>query len=511
MTDWSAGYVSDIDYTYGYYPELCPNRSVLPLLNVGLACPQFETACELGFGQGVSINIHGATSNTKWYGNDFNPAQAGFAQELAKVVGGGVHAYDDSFEDFGKREELPDFDFIGMHGIWSWISDDNRKAIVDFIDKKLKVGGVLYMSYNTLPGWTGFAPVRHIMTEHVNSMSPSGQNIVKRIDSAIVFMDKLMASEPLFDKIFPSAKERIETMKGQNRQYLAHEYFNKDWHPMHFSTVAEWLEPAKLQYACSAHYPDHLDALNLSQTQQSLLSTIDDVSLRESVRDFMTNQGFRRDYWVKGARKLSPAEQAAKIFELRFVPAFPLENIPMKVKGMLGDAELSPDIYHPIFKCFSNLKPKSIAELQSELPGDKINFTQLIQAMMVLSSAGYLRQVQPDSEISSCKKKAAALNKYLLDQAHYHGDFKFLASPVVGSCVAVNRYNQLFLRAIENKLRTPEEIAKHVWQLLSGMGVKIIKENKTLESEAESLTELATLAKEFLEIQYPVLKAIQVA
>jgi len=44
---------------------------------------------------------------------------------------------------------LPDFDYIGLHGIWSWISDENRQVIVDFIRKKLKVGGVLYISYNT--------------------------------------------------------------------------------------------------------------------------------------------------------------------------------------------------------------------------------------------------------------------------------------------------------------------------------------------------------------------------
>lgn len=55
---------------------------------------------------------------------------------------GGVH--DDAFEDFVKRPDLPEFDFIGIHGIWSWISDEARQAMVDFVRKKLSVGGVLY-------------------------------------------------------------------------------------------------------------------------------------------------------------------------------------------------------------------------------------------------------------------------------------------------------------------------------------------------------------------------------
>lgn len=152
MNDWTSGYVADIGYTYGYYPELNPQRVMLAFLNSGLIPPKFTNACELGFGQGVSTNIHAAASVCSWYGTDFNPAQASFAQELAASSGLTAHLYDEAFDEFTKRD-LPEFDYIGLHGIWSWISDENRVVIVDFIKKKLKVGGVLYISYNTLPGW----------------------------------------------------------------------------------------------------------------------------------------------------------------------------------------------------------------------------------------------------------------------------------------------------------------------------------------------------------------------
>jgi SAM-dependent methyltransferase len=65
--------------------------------------------------------------------------------------------FDESFAEFASRD-LPEFDYIGLHGIWSWISDENRAVIVDFIRRKLKVGGVLYISYNTLPGWAPLPP-----------------------------------------------------------------------------------------------------------------------------------------------------------------------------------------------------------------------------------------------------------------------------------------------------------------------------------------------------------------
>lgn len=90
MSDWTAGYVADIGYTFGYYTELNPLRVKLAFLNAGLVFPEAGTACELGFGQGVSANIHAAASSCQWYGTDFNPAQAGFAQELATVSGAGA-------------------------------------------------------------------------------------------------------------------------------------------------------------------------------------------------------------------------------------------------------------------------------------------------------------------------------------------------------------------------------------------------------------------------------------
>jgi SAM-dependent methyltransferase len=133
--------------------------------------------------------MHAAASVCSWHGTDFNPSQAGFAQELAAASGANAHLFDESFAEFSTRD-LPEFDYIGLHGIWSWISDENRQVIVDFIRKKLKVGGVLYISYNTLPGWGTFAPMRHLMTQHASVMGPTGKGVVSRVDGALEFAQK---------------------------------------------------------------------------------------------------------------------------------------------------------------------------------------------------------------------------------------------------------------------------------------------------------------------------------
>ena len=102
--------------------------------------------------------------------------------------------YDESFAEFAHRADLPDFDYIALHGIWTWISDTNREVIIDFVRRKLKVGGVLYISYNTMPGWSGFAPMRHLMAEHANVFGVQGRGIVSRVDGALDFSEQLLAT-----------------------------------------------------------------------------------------------------------------------------------------------------------------------------------------------------------------------------------------------------------------------------------------------------------------------------
>ncbi len=510
MNDWTSGYVADIGYTFGYYQELNPQRVKLAFLNAGLVAPEFGTACELGFGQGLSANIHAAASVCSWYGTDFNPSQAGFAQELASVSGANAHFYDEAFDEFAKRD-LPEFDYIGLHGIWSWISDENRAVIVDFIRKKLKLGGVLYISYNTLPGWGAFAPMRHLMVEHAEIIGSDGMGIVSRIDGALDFTEKLLATNPLFARANPLINEKINQIKSQNLHYLAHEYFNRDWHPMHFATMAKWMELAKLSYACSAHYLDHLDVVNLTAEQKAFLKDIHDPMFKQTVRDFMVNQQFRSDYWVKGARNLTLIEQVEKLREQRFVMSALRPDVSLKVTGSLGEATLTESIYSPILDLMSDFKVRTMVQMEQLVKDKGINFGQLSQAVLVLCGNGTFSAVQDEIAVSKAKKHAAKLNTHLMLKARSSNDVTYLASPVTGGGVVVGRFQQLFLLALEQGKKKPEEWAGFVAQILAAQGQKIVKEGKPLETADEQLAELTTQANEFALKSLPIYKALQIA
>ena len=510
MKDWTAGYVADVGYTYGYYSELNPARVPLALLSAGLASPRIETACELGFGQGLSVNLHAATSLSHWTGTDFNPAQASFAQELALQSASACQLFDQSFEQFCSRVDLPEFDYIGLHGIWSWISDANRAVIVDFVNRKLKVGGVLYISYNTLPGWAQMVPVRHLLTEHAEVMAAPGRGIVSRIDAALEFADRLMATNPLFARANPPILERLKKIQDQNRHYLAHEYFNRDWNPMHFAEMATWLEPAKVGYGCSAHFLDHVEAINLSTEQIAFLNEIPDTEFKQSVRDFMVNQQFRRDYWIKGARRLSGLEQAEELRRQRVVLITPRAEVTLKAQGALGEANMQDAVYNPILDALSDHKVVSLGALEKTLASGNIRFAQILQACMVLVGKGDLCPAQDDAVIQKSKKATERANQFLMNKARGTGDISYLASPVTGGGVMASRFQQLFLLSRQSGKKTPEEWANDAWGILKAQGQRIIKDGKPIELEDENLKELNQQAKEFASGRLTVLKALQV-
>jgi hypothetical protein len=510
MFDWTSGYVADIGYTYGYYNELNPLRISLAFLDAGLAVPAQGIACELGFGQGISANLHAAAqASMQYWGTDFNPAQAAHAQLLAEASGAGPRLFDEAFEQFCQRSDLPSFDFISLHGIWSWISDENRHIIVDFIRRKLNVGGVLYVSYNTLPGWAAMMPMRHLLTQHAEVMGAPGQGIVRRVDAALEFAEKLLAVNPIYTRANVQVEERFKLLKTQDRHYLAHEYFNRDWHPMHFATMANWLEQAKLSYACSANYIDHVDTVNLTAEQQALLREIPDNMFRETARDIIVNQQFRKDYWVKGGRRLNSVERMEAIRKLRVVLVAPRRDVTLKVSGALGEGIMSEEVYAPILNLLADHTPRTLGQIEQALSGTA-NFPQLLQVSLILCGTGALAIAQDDKAISKARGATDRLNAALLERARGSSDISYLVSPVTGGGISVDRFHQLFLLFIAQGKKLPQEWAMLTWQVLASQGQRLIKNGKELANSEENLAQLQEMAELFAKMRLPILKKLGV-
>ena len=239
--DWTHGYVQSIDYMHHYCRELSTALLDFSCLSRGISVKLADRPLkylELGFGQGLSLNVHAAATQGEFWGTDFIPAHVLNARELAAASHSGARLYEDSFEDFARRDDLPEFDVIGMHGTWSWISAANRAVVLDIVRKKLAPGGLFYLSYNALPGCASELPLRNLLKLHVDQVSPPLLGVPEKIDSALTFMRSLAAAGSRHFQEQGESKALLERVSGQNRNYLAHEYLSRDWQPMGFAEVA---------------------------------------------------------------------------------------------------------------------------------------------------------------------------------------------------------------------------------------------------------------------------------
>lgn len=519
---WDDGYRTDITYTYGYYADFNPTNIRACLIMAGLEPPEINNACELGYGQGASINIHAAAENINWAGTDFNPSQASFAQAMAEASGARIKCYAESFQDFCNRDDLPEFDYIALHGIWSWISPQNQAAILKFLAKKLRIGGVLYISYNTFPGWAPFVPVRELLENYVNTQESPGAPIIDKIKGAFAFARQLSSLEPGYFRDNPVAQKRLELLEKTNHAYVAHEMFNKDWRPCSFTVMANTLADERLTFACPANLLQCVPNLGLNAEQQKFINNLNDPILIQTLLDFIRNTQFRKDIWIKGPKPLSSREQREKILETPFILTTKIDKLKRELKTQSGNLTLSEPSLTVAQTVFADGKSHTVGEMEAcrQRLAANSNATEkmktetwlsMLHCMSALNAAGMAQPAQPAAIPAKAKNYANRLNLFIANQAIDSGNIGFLASPETGGGVPVGRFAQLFWLAGRRGAKTSAQMANFALQCLNSAGQQLLQDGKPVQDQKQAMQNLQTQAEEFLQNILPVLKNLQIA
>jgi predicted O-methyltransferase YrrM len=175
MSGWGGGYVTDVNYTVGWYREQAPMMMALASTIGGASAtlpagddPVLLLELGCGFGYGAMAL---AASNPSWTVTavDFNPAHIATAREWAAEAGltnvTFVEADFSRWEDSAVLRALPEMDFVTLHGIWSWIPPAAQTGIVRLLSQKVRPGGLVHLSYNTLPGWQERLGIARVIRE----------------------------------------------------------------------------------------------------------------------------------------------------------------------------------------------------------------------------------------------------------------------------------------------------------------------------------------------------------
>lgn len=450
MEDHSTpNYVTDVDYPFNYYPNLNPLRLGFSLIRMGFDAPDFlsqqTTAMELGFGEGITLNVNAAANPmTTWYGNDFNLRQAKFADTMAKISHNGARIFSESFLELVNRaDSLPDFDYIVLHGVWSWVTEQNRQEIVEFLKTKLKRRGIVYISYNTAFGMSSFSPVRHLLYQHYASLDEN-LTVRERIADSLSAMHRYIEQDkPLFIKQNPLSKIQFNSFCNEDYHYLAHEFFNKPWHLTYFDKVQKAMAKASLTFAGHASFIDNLDNFNFTDEQRETLANMQDLAFRENLKDFFLNTHLRDDLYVRELKTLLEPVRRSRLFEFKVILLYPRHYIDLMLRAPNGIHDLEKNIYLPLLDMLSEHKIISIGELYEALH-HHMSFEILLEAITVLIHKGSLDFTLHQEQVAKIQKRTIPLNEFLLNRT----TTDILASPVTGSGIYIDEPGRCILRAL---------------------------------------------------------------
>ena len=142
-------------------------------------------------------------------------------------------------DDFGT------FDYIIVHGIWSWVPDSVKDKILSICNRNLSDRGIAYVSYNTYPGWKRLEQMRDIMlysekqckSQSLQERTAYTKNVLKLIGETMN-MDQRSQEQSGY-KI-----DNINRVLQANDYYVGHEYLETFNDPVY---VSEFIERAEHQ------------------------------------------------------------------------------------------------------------------------------------------------------------------------------------------------------------------------------------------------------------------------
>lgn len=303
MHDQETGYVIDIPYTTGFYAHQSPLYLAYTCALNECCVPPARGALrylELGCGNGLTLNLLAAANPAgQFVGVDMNPAHIAAGRAQAAALGlKNVTFLEDSFHDYLQQVEPEAFDFITLHGIYSWISAEARMEVVRIAERSLVAGGALYVSYNTLPGWSHVLPIREMFVRYAATQTGTS---VERLRKTRAYLDTLMAL-PTGYFARPEVKQHVQDLAKKDLTYVAHEYLNSHWYPLYSADVRAEMALGRLSYVGQAEPRLNMPALLLPRGALDTLDGNRQDAFFQTGLDYLLGTRFRRDIFVKGPR-----------------------------------------------------------------------------------------------------------------------------------------------------------------------------------------------------------------
>ena len=486
--DSADGYVIDIDYIPGFYPQMSPtalrhvaalNRLTPPALHDGFSY------LELGCGLGRSLTTLAAANPLGLFvGVDINARHtAAIEADIAASQLDNVRVITG---DFGSLPaDLGSFDFIALHGVWSWVSPRVRQDILNVLVMHLAPGGLSLVSYNAMPGWAHLQPIKGILQQYAALRTGDTRQRLRDALSYLVFIRDKQAK---YFEDNPRAAAYVDALLKQDISYLAHEYLNEHWTSFYFAEVAASYKEAGLQFAGSLPVFTNFWDLCVKPEFQELFRTTSDRLVAEAHKDFCANTAFRWDIYSKGCPALATVDdRLRRVDDLFFGLTRPDLALPHRANLGVVTTTVQGPLYQALLESLRG-GSRRLSELLDEVASPERKPEEIARAVDAGVAMGMFEvtagPLPPLAEPPTAVSIPLAFNRHMLATSSLGGRPVALASGRLGSGVQIGDLEAAILLEFVEGGR--EGLAGRVVSRLVASGRNLQQDGKPVTDEARS-------------------------
>ena len=202
------------------------------------------------------------------------------------------------------HHHLGTYDYIIAHGFSSWVDEETKNNFPRLCKKHLAENGILYMSYNTYPGWHKMDSVRALLefaNKDINTLNHRekvrhGKTVASKLGALMLEYDTVKNQQTSF-------LQSLRQILQKQDCYVGHDHLEPVNTPVYFHQCMDHMAEHGFTYLCDCDlnlsFPTVYDEILRTQLQE--LAPHDPLA-REQYIDFMLNTAFRKSLFThKGA------------------------------------------------------------------------------------------------------------------------------------------------------------------------------------------------------------------
>ena len=192
--------------------------------------------------------------------------------------------------------DLGVFDYVVAHGVYAWVPEPVREALLAVTARALAPQGIAFISYNALPG----GHMRRAMRDLLRFHARASEDPAERVARAREIQTALKRWSDRDDAYGVALNHELNRLDRLSDHSLVHDDLGEVWEPVSLSDVAARAAEHGLRYFADAdlselrhdRYPDGVEALMREYGG-------DDLVVREQYGDLISGRAFRQSVFCR--------------------------------------------------------------------------------------------------------------------------------------------------------------------------------------------------------------------